>query len=1475
MGREHSIRALRRWQTTAAIVSAGVILSLGINRSISLLYKHICPILEDWIAVPLGHPVELGSFLGLHPWGFTIGPVRMLPKSKSSPEVLLNRLELSLLPLESLRRWRPVARMSVHDARVDLKQGLQSISQVFGSPKKDSMPNLDLYIRFDSPAHIYIQTTGLRLTATARLVVQLAENWAGGEIQLSLPSNGQVWLSGRGRWNQLDFDLNSKIERLQLQPFQQQLPITDPLRAFGQISGALQLRAQNNRFGCRGGISLTSLRLQGKTLKEVLKTPETRLTCRDDRLSISKSRWAYGSWRVMLAGGLRLNRSYGIDFSLEKPGDGHSFQGRLDGPWQQPRFRLNGDWVLRQYPLNDKPSLRLELDGDWRDIQRPTVNLKRLGLQAAGVNIHASGSIYPELGVTTNHLLVEESAWRDLPLVSKFLGDLASIHGKLALSGPTNRPTASLTASQAKSALLANWSLRSSWSASDSLARLEYFRSPHLFISAELPLLINEDVKPGNLFATLDVNSFPLRRLSPLLDITTDGTLSLAGNIHGPLNSIKPDLNLELINPRVGNLRLLERWAGRFNGSLGIGGILQMSHSAATQGSLKAHLGSNWLLQQVQLNRQGGTLSVAGSPTLYRWRAKNLPLKGIELMLPLKQQFSRVDGQLNGSGDISLQPLLVQGKASLHRLSAIGVEFQRIFLSGQYNSNHFHFSGELSPPGTGYVNFNSSGQRGGSLTTTLKASSLDTRWLASVLMQIPKFKNSASTNNSLVTNLRSTLTNSFRKLLEDFPKDVQKERKTLTASYQGRRTYSKLGYPEELRGQINAEISIWRESHHKNLGIDLQARGHLWTEEQNQDRALQNRPFLITIRGSLQEGKGEFFLLQFPISLITIIAPMPGNLQGSLSMRGRYRLGLGSPELRAELKLEKAKVGSFGLTLERGQISLVDNAAVLNLALRGSSSRQSVVLIGQVPLSRQKPLDVRLECYGDALRFLTGFAEDVVEWRSGSTSLKISLGGKLSNPKVNGLLILKDGIFRIGEQLVSEAQASIIFNLDKVYVEELSARIGSQGTLVSQGTLSLLQPTFGQSSLMIRAKQLQLSLPIATVNLDGDLQITGAVIRPQIGGQLIMSNGLLTPTRSVFVKRDQGTVPILASKASMLPGEGTSGITTVDIDDLLEENWDFQKILVLLGADAASPGSYTPEIRAPDITAIHFDGLRLQLGPNLRVRVAPVADFRAAGFLTLNGPLDANLELQGVVRLLGGRVSLFTTVFMLDQSMPNVAVFTPSLGLIPYVDLAMGTRVSESINDVGNDAIPTQIFDNNGSGDTGISRRLQLVQVAVTGSGPANLLAENIRLRSSPPMPRSQLLSLIGGNSLAGLSSAGAGTALATMLGQSVLSPVLGTFGEFLSQRLQFAIYPTYITPKIQAHRERISGQIPPRLAMVADAGFSITDGLEFSTLSIPNRSDIAPQAMLSYRLSENMSIFGSVNNEGSWQTQLQLFLRF
>ena len=143
-------------------------------------------------------------------------------------------------------------------------------------------------------------------------------------------------------------------------------------------------------------------------------------------------------------------------------------------------------------------------------------------------------------------------------------------------------------------------------------------------------------------------------------------------------------------------------------------------------------------------------------------------------------------------------------------------------------------------------------------------------------------------------------------------------------------------------------------------------------------------------------------------------------------------------------------------------------------------------------------------------------------------------------------------------------------------------------------------------------------------------------------------------------------------------------------------------------------------------------------------------------------------------------------------------------------------------------------------------------------------------------MSRQQLLGLIGGNSLSALGGA-SGAALATVVGQSLLSPVLGTLTDAMGQRLQVAIFPTYVNPEVKSEEERTSGNVAPTLTLVTEFGVALTDKFNLSLLMAPNTNDVdvPAQAIVSYRLTPTTSVSAAMDDNGTWQSQLQVFFRF
>jgi translocation and assembly module TamB len=662
--------------------------------------------------------------------------------------------------------------------------------------------------------------------------------------------------------------------------------------------------------------------------------------------------------------------------------------------------------------------------------------------------------------------------------------------------------------------------------------------------------------------------------------------------------------------------------------------------------------------------------------------------------------------------------------------------------------------------------------------------------------------------------------------------------------------------PADLQGLVNADLTLVGPRLDR-LSLDLVADGHLWVRGEDRDEALGAEPLRVTLRGPLNGG-GSFTIEHLPLALLALLVPVPDGLRGGLAARGQVQFARAGrrPELQISLALQDASLAGQPLSLERGDLALQRDSLSLDWSLRSGGAANSIDLKGTVPLDPSSDaLELRVASRGDGLAFLSVLGGPGLQWQQGSADLQLLVRGSLEAPLANGFLRFRDGVLQVAGQTMRDLEATVLFDFRELELQQLTARVGERGLISGSGQLGLVQPIEQPARpLRLQVQQAPFKLPRMQAQADGEVRVAGSLRRPALSGEVQLSRG------SINVQPGQ-----LATEA-----EPTRPVT---VPELVEARWDFSRPLLVMGQQMESSASRDLRGAVPNLPFLQLQGLRLRLGPDLKVGVPNVLNFNTGGVLTLSGALDPSLQVSGVVRLLNGRLNLFTTTFSLDPDAPNVAVFTPSLGLIPYIDIALRTRVSDTL--VANQSNRSSLYDWNVAAPVNSIDQLRLVKVRVEASGPADQLAENIRLTSSPPLPQERLVALIGGNSLVGLAGGNAGAALATVLGQSLLSPLVSGLSDAFGQRLTFALYPTFFTPAEVLATENRSRRLPSQLVLGSEIGLDITERFNFSVLAAPNRSDIPPQVTLRYQASERLGVQTSVDTEGRWQGQLQLLLRF
>ncbi len=1003
-----------------------------------------------------------------------------------------------------------------------------------------------------------------------------------------------------------------------------------------------------------------------------------------------------------------------------------------------------------------------------------------------------------------------------------------------------------------------------------SSVRLKNLKDSDLNIQADLPLRIEKKrLYTGDLKAKLKLDSFPLASLSSLLKNNLAGKLSLNGIISGPLSAFKSEIDIKLENPQWNGIRLREKWRGSFKripSDLNFGRIDMESEGASVPASLTANLTKTGILSDLLLKRLGGEIYIKSQSNLYEFNVDKFRLDRIEVALPPERSFKRIFGEISGKGNVELAPFRFSGALNARYPRLMGLKLKEANLQANFENTKGIFSGELVPSDQGRINFDFRTDK--NLFFQANVDNISPKWIAQTSLEIPKIGLSISEasgkaedlGQASIQNSNTSLDNQFKELIKaqlSVQRDMNNQNKKSIIN------------PDNLSGGIDAEVTIEGKDI-DSLEIDIKSSGEIFNNQFKVKDGLDvKKPFTASLHSSVAKRKGSFSFDNVPFSTLSLIIPFPNNIDGFIGFDGNYSFAGNALELFADLTFRDAIISGESLLLERGKFHLFENVLDIDVALQGESSSYPVELVGKMPLSTSLPIDLKIESHGDGLAFLDGLSDGFLSWDEGTADLSLLVRGSFQEPIANGFLVLKNGKIDIKGKQLENLESTILFDFNRIEVKELKSNVLKNGILRSSGSIALFKPMEEEEKpLSIHVENTRLQTNFSDAILTSDITILGSLLFPRIGGEIVFDNGFISAQNSGSTKSDLSV------------DQNDSVNSSLDnVRRLPEEDWDQVDPLVLFIEDENSPASKILRTRFPEsLSSVSFDNLKLILGPSLRLSSQPLASFETVGSLILNGALDETLNASGVVRLTSGYVNLFTTTFNLDNSEPNVAVFVPSMGLVPYVDVTMKSRVADNIKDISSNE-----FSSNGLASFGIGGS-RFIKVEVEATGPADRLSENFQLRSTPTMTRNQLLGLIGGNSLNKLLSGGEGEVLVDLLNRSFVSFLQGSLDGALSDRLQFSLYPAYVNgPELENKSgnepatsiETNTGSLSPQQAWVTEIGIDLTERINFALQVTPNRQDIPSQGNIAFQINPSVGLLGSFDKNGKWQSQVQVYLRY
>ena len=185
----------------------GVLIWSGADLLVGRTISRFSPQIEKTLSNSLGHPLEIGAYRGLRPWGVALGRTKLLPGEKDSSSVNISTLTIKFAPFASLLNWQPVAIFNPKGTEIILNKNNKGSFWVL--PSSDNSKSNNFHIRFNlkGSTKIVFNPGEKTLFAKGNLALNLAKKKIYGAINLHSKKQGSLYFSGKGYWDGLELSL--------------------------------------------------------------------------------------------------------------------------------------------------------------------------------------------------------------------------------------------------------------------------------------------------------------------------------------------------------------------------------------------------------------------------------------------------------------------------------------------------------------------------------------------------------------------------------------------------------------------------------------------------------------------------------------------------------------------------------------------------------------------------------------------------------------------------------------------------------------------------------------------------------------------------------------------------------------------------------------------------------------------------------------------------------------------------------------------------------------------------------------------------------------------------------------------------------------------------------------------------------------------------------------------------------------------
>ncbi len=988
--------------------------------------------------------------------------------------------------------------------------------------------------------------------------------------------------------------------------------------------------------------------------------------------------------------------------------------------------------------------------------------------------------------------------------------------------------------------------------------------NPEIQLSGEIPYWFDKrGINFGNINSSFILNRTQLSNLNFFRKDKIRGFITAKGELKGEIN--KPDIkiNFNVDYPHYKGIRIREIWEGEINNQNNKYVVNMRNRYSPVPSFLTFNLDSKIKLENITFSRifnsNKGSINLVKDDDKYRWNANNFPLNELELAIG-NNEFDRVSGIVNGSGFISKDQTFFDGRLAWSLGKYRNIKFANSLFDFTLNNRSFYINSSLYPIDGGMIDLEYDSNKDDNFNITFN--NISTSWTLLTAIDILNFDNKQVLPNSdsralddiEIDNIESSFNDKILFINNFLNNDNSLEDKFNLKRYLGK-----------FKSRYDANISI--EGNNKsNFRLKTKLNGYL--DIKSESKKSSKEQFSLDLEGGIFTGKGFLNINKLPLKTINIFLDKPRDFKGNLDINLIYNLD--KKFFATNISSNNTSINNSPIKLDIGEVQYGDSIFDLDLSFLLNNSNIPINISGSIPFNNQDKLDLRLNGNGKFIELVDIFADDYFTFKKGDVTLRMIIKGTVNKPIANGFVFIKDSEIDIYSNVIKNINSTIIFDFDQIEIKSFEAFDYASGNIFIKGVL----PFYTKGGLT--DKRINLSTKnfnIKSNNIkfltDSKINIGGSFKKPIFSGNLALNNGFINLNNAN--KKN--------NKKNNFKGRNYER-------NWPELFWKKDKNIEIISNENILNSFLLRENVPNYLENLSFKNLILKLGPNFRIQYAGIvkAYLDTKLDLNFNGQVGEDLNARGLINLSKGTANLYTTPFKLDKNKENYILFASRSGIVPFINFSLTSKVPDSIIPISENNQDLNIssgidanVSSSGFGAVGIGNT-RLIKIEASYEGFLDQLSfedENrkIQLRSTPSYNRSQIIGLIGGNS-------------ANLINRAFISQ-LNTANAF-SEKFQLSLYPALIENNepinnvfsnesidVDDTDESSSNAGLSTQAWIAEIGLDITDRVNFAVQATPDRDDLPPLGILTLQANPNLELLGSLDSEGEWKSQVQLFFRY